>query len=620
MSKGIYVGKLTSVPIYGTEVTSIPFNLANFNTFFYISSTNASSSISGDSVQIKPTSGTASITLTALYDLTNVHIAYYYRSSSYPVTISINGVKQTLRTSSTSQALATMNLTQGDTITATLKYTSASASCPYINIHCDDLSIENTTITGYEEKELARKVNTLYAGVESNVPIYEGSLTELNIENVSHFFTVTQGTQAGWGYDSNENNGLKIKPVYQTGGSIYNQIYFTALHDLTNVSLEGSFTAGMVGYLNVVVNGEEVFNKSASQGAIVDYQTLWSGNLSAGDEFSIAYTDYYDMNGIYHEQTYVTITCDSLGEQTIVGYEKKDVARKIVKGYIGVNGVARKFLAPYPFISYTGDYTITNIEQDNQSYTLYTLTSSGILELADDTEYWMCGGGGSGGNGNYTTSEARAGGGGGGGYLSTGTLSKGEHIISIGIGGATGNTNGSATTIDDISANGGQAGYQYSSAVGAGQGGSGGGCSYGAKASSTGVYSTVSINGVTYTCGLGAKISTYPFNIEELEAHCAGGAGGYAKYYYQSGTTASQGSSQGLQGGSNGSSGSSGYYNSKGGTKGGGNTDAAATFYGGGGGGGSAIYKVSGSSSNESTQKRNGQAGYQGVVYLLIPN
>ena len=221
MSKGIYVGKLTSVPIYGTEVTSIPYNLENFENFFYKEITNSNAVISltenGESVHLQASSGRqGKIQLTALYDLSNVEIKYHYYSSTYALTIKLNGTTQSISpTGFTASSTATLSsitsLKQGDVLEITLTYVSSSSYCPYVMIKCNDLSIENTTITGYEEKEIARKVNTLYAGVESNVPIYEDSLTELNVENVSHFFTVAQGTQAGWGYDSNENNGLITK-------------------------------------------------------------------------------------------------------------------------------------------------------------------------------------------------------------------------------------------------------------------------------------------------------------------------------------------------------------------------------------------------------------------------
>ena len=352
----------------------------------------------------------------------------------------------------------------------------------------------------------------------------------------------------------------------------------------------------MIGYLNVVVNGEEVFNKSASQGAIVDYQTLWSGNLSAGDEFSIAYTDYYDMNGIYHEQTYVTITCDNLGEQVIAGYETKEVARKVVKGYVGVNGVARPFFGTKEILgfNYTGDYTISSIEKDGSTRTLYALTSSGTLSLSEEVSYWACAGGGGGGRASFSNSSS--GGGGGGGYTSEGQLQSGTHNITIGAGGledaAGGDTSIGSTTIFS--------GTAGSNRGAGGDGASGGGCGY---------------NGTSYGGGgEGSGESTCPFGITSLLPHSAGGAGGLHGAYYGF-----------VNGGSNGSDAPNvNFREGKGGEYGGGNgghsvsstvglspasEDMHAFFYGGGGGGGCF---------DSSARFQKGGNGYQGVVYLLI--
>lgn len=476
---------------------------------------------------------------------------------------------------------------------------------------------------------IARKVKKMYAGVDTEVPIYENTMVTkeypLNLDNLDRYFTVdTVSGYNGWSYSDYGSGGLNLVPGSFSSNMTNATITLTAKTNLTNVTIAGAYNTNGSTYNEIrsvkVAGSNKISNSSTS----FAYKTIWTGSLSEGQTIYLAFFVTKTSSATNASNTYFTLNCDALSEtveeETIVGYETLPVARKVKKGYVGVAGVARRFWPPNPFISYSGDYTVANIEHNGQPYELYTLTTSGTLVLGDNVDYWMCGGGGSGGSGYYSTRYAKSGGGGGGGYLHIDTLSAGNHVVSIGAGGANTNTNGSATTIGSVSANGGQAGYQYSSAVGAGQGGSGGGCSYDASASSKGVTTTVGINGTTYYCGLGEGISTYPFGIESLYAHCAGGASGYARYYYESGSTACNGYDRGINGGSNGS-GTYGYHNfgSAGGVKGGGNTDTAASFYGAGGGGGSATYKVSGSTTNYKTEKKNGQAGYQGVVYLLIP-
>ena len=79
------------------------------------------------------------------------------------------------------------------------------------------------------------------------------------------------------------------------------------------------------------------------------------------------------------------------------------VARKVLNGYVGVNGVARLFYQvriPLEY-SYTGRSSTRDVTIDGVEYTVLTLTSSGTLTFnrSIDTDIWMCGGGGNGGEG-----------------------------------------------------------------------------------------------------------------------------------------------------------------------------------------------------------------------------
>ena len=116
--------------------------------------------------------------------------------------------------------------------------------------------------------------------------------------------------------------------------------------------------------------------------------------------------------------------------------------------------------------------------------------------------------------------------------------------------------------------------------------------------------------------GSGAKISTYPFGVESLRAHCAGGAGGTNDKENEAGSNRYY---IGGAGGSNGSAGSkgsvstdSGWYAeeyAKGGDYGGGNAKA--------GSGGNGRFYGAGAAGGYGTNY--GGKGYQGVAYILIP-
>lgn len=292
----------------------------------------------------------------------------------------------------------------------------------------------------------------------------------------------------------------------------------------------------------------------------------------------------------------------------ITGYEEKILpqnisniylspTKKVINGWIKTSSGAKQF---YPSlktnsISYSGNYTQSVITIDGVAYDLFALTTSGTLTAAVD-EIWMCGGGGCGASGlNVYTS----GGGGGGGHIKaySGPFSFYLHYVTIGAGCTPKGNRGGSTSIEDLTgtvsyaAAGGSKGDSYNG----GNGGSGGGA--GTSSTSNG------------NSGAGEGISTYPFGVTSLKAHCAGGGGGSTRFLKgcDGGTNGSDGSNSGTGAGGEYGGGKGGVYSSS-------SSDAenakgsAGTFYGAGGGGGSAI----------NSSGKTGGAGYQGVVYLLI--
>lgn len=289
------------------------------------------------------------------------------------------------------------------------------------------------------------------------------------------------------------------------------------------------------------------------------------------------------------------------------------VARKIKKSYQVVGGVARLFYSSDLEVSYTGTYTTSDVTVDGMAYTLWTITGSGTLTVSDSVRYWMCGGGGRGGSSEYYLSTGYegvyteyAGGGGGGGYVSTGTITGGKHVVTVG-------ARAGASKISNITASAGSGGSGGKGGNGGSGGGAAGGYNIDIPGNSGGPY-------VKGTPGTGKGVSTYPFGLTSLKAHCAGGGGGG---YYGNLSSTRAGGAGGTNGGAGGATGNTGTYVSdggSGGTYGGGNganattatAGGAASFYGGGGGGASKKNLEDGTTAN-------GGYGYQGVIYLLIP-
>ena len=246
-------------------------------------------------------------------------------------------------------------------------------------------------------------------------------------------------------------------------------------------------------------------------------------------------------------------------------------------------------------ITYTGAYTDYGMVtmSDGARYRLLAFTSSGTLSIEQPVNCKVCvvGGGANGRSGASAGANTCAGG--AGAYMKNQVIEAfdGGEVV---VGAAQG-----ASSIGGVSVN----------AVSGQNGGTGAG---------------------GHNAGTGDGLSKYPFGDDSYELwvdkpHCAGGgAGGYS---YRSGATDWNSYSYG-SGGSNGSNGSAQTYRRKYGTEnapggsgglyGGGNggnatsNGANATYYGSGAGGGG-FYRY------YSDEIHNGGSGYQGIVYMRIP-
>jgi hypothetical protein len=622
MSKGIYAGALTEKPIYG-EIQTLSLSLANFDEFFTVSRHNETCKIfdvnrdgSPVGVLIEAADTTQSIqliTLTAKQTITNFYGECFYTGGSNTKvqfrvrdTYIIDGLSGT---DMSGQKSWRGTLYEGDVVTFYFLNGTTSGYCAYLNCTCDPISY--TPILGYETVSVAKKVNNFYVPAIGPVPIY-GEVTHTNpalssSNYTSYYFSAVVDLSAyGVTFVSASHGGLRFTPRNIGTHSSEGGYGFVTLYDLKNVKIYCKYTTETnYDKVSFWIGEEKILDAVSGTKAEA---IVWEGDLPKDTLLDFFYT----KDGSQHasgEAVYWEIVCDpsTYTANEITGYEEGVAARKVKKGYVSINGVAKLFYGTSSFESYTGNYTVSDIIANNTRYELYTLTSSGTLVLKEPAEFWICGGGGAGFS---TSSYSQSGGGGGGGYCLNGELTAGSHYILIGAGGKKGSpgTTGDVTYIDspaDCYAAGGGRGGETVHRYG-GKGGSGGG---------EGIY--ISSSGWTSSAhGTGSGVSTYPFGITTLQAHCAGGGGGgqySATQYYcrggDGGTSGSNGKS-GTRGSDSGGDG--GNY---GGGRGGSATSRNATdgsFYGAGGGGGGSNYYSTVSSGS-------GGSGYQGVCYLLIP-
>ena len=324
---------------------------------------------------------------------------------------------------------------------------------------------------------------------------------------------------------------------------------------------------------------------------------------------------FYEDGG----DTIVSTACYTPGMYGVIQGKTKE----ITKGYAVVSGLARLFYGE-ELLAYTGEYSVSKVTYEGKSCKLYTLKKAGTLTLKADALYWMCGGGASGIGGFTDEPDSHNGGrGGGGGYLKSGSLTTGAYTITIGAGADYDGKNGGTTKIvgaSTLSA----AGGKYTGAGGSGAGAGG-----------------TSPNATTApTPGTGKGVSTYPFGLTSLKAHCAGGGGGISLIKYEDGTYYY---GPGGDGGSNGGNGGTYKDGIKGGgmdvaggiggVYGGGNgayckyngnvwtvNGGQGSFYGAGGGGVDYCYEWDESTGDyKASGYGHSVMGYQGVVYILIP-
>lgn len=290
-----------------------------------------------------------------------------------------------------------------------------------------------------------------------------------------------------------------------------------------------------------------------------------------------------------------------------------------------MNNEAQKFSLTYSDSS--GMIVTENMtDTSGNSYTLYTITTSGTLKVKGkkSVDIWMCGGG-AGGQGTGLIPYGYDGGAGAFCASKTSYRLGGEYIVAIGAGGAALSAGGTTSITQNNIA------ILSASGASSNSGGTGGG---------GGRFSVSDGEMVPTTDGTGDGITKYPFgDTKNFECHCAGGGGG-ATYY--SGSSAMGYHSKGGDGGTNGGNGSScaetndidPQKGGSGGDKGGGiggdviwysynNDGTSATFYGSGGGGaGFRRYRIDQGDGSYvwSNEKGTCGAGYQGILYIRVPN
>lgn len=649
----IYTGKGTQTPIYTTVqkeenlcyansedfFSSISLN-TNYGSVYYINNTSTEklSLTHHPWSVVSPSSQKLYyfITLTAAVDIADLQLTitkplgtgWKITTDTWTTRIYVDDtIKTTVSYSDTSESqsrtIDLSNISAGSTIELMMNAGNSTDTTIYNNnrIGFDFTATRSYTenvITGYETTEGVKSINNIYIGKTGEVPIYEEQETtvqrNLSMLYFDKFFSLSEtDTSNKLTYefaDSGTTGEMTCSLLCKYRSGVTN-LTLTALQNITNFNCSATRTE------NTTSSSYEASVFVGSNSAVTIPYSTSPRQVCSGVSLNTGDTVVFQLSNSYSKSSYsfilnVTFSCNAISETDLgmvqVGTEIRPIAKKIKKGYVGVNGIAKLFFNKANDISYTGEYTVSDVSINGINYKLYTLTTSGSLTVNGESQYWICGGGAS---GNSSDMFPMSGGtnGGGGGDTATGILNAGAYNVTIGAGGQgslDSSSDGNITSIGEtITANGGK----YLTAEGGSGGGEGVASFYGSWV------------------GTGSGISTIPFGIESLNPHCAGGGAGS---YYASGsnsTTRYTGGAGGTNGGNGANMKSVSSGNQKkgiGGSYGGGdggeyinsnnNTEAtSATFYG-GGGGGSYYHK-----SSTKTSIGTPGSGYQGVAYVLVP-
>lgn len=239
--------------------------------------------------------------------------------------------------------------------------------------------------------DLAKKIKKMYVGVNTEVPIYgaDTSITEdLSADNANSVFTVTTGTDTytAWTIGTGDTLGeIKLTPgnlAAAVGNGKTAAITMVAKSNITGVVMRGSYNTGSSSPLTLTVSGETVLNAVTGSDSFT-----WQGRISAGGSINITYTKKVG------NATSVTLylACDKVTYTTVaqVGTETKVVARKVKRGYIGVNGIAHKFFGGE--LKYYGTTALTEksylpVGSANENYALFAIVGTKITSGVQYTQ------------------------------------------------------------------------------------------------------------------------------------------------------------------------------------------------------------------------------------------
>ena len=180
---------------------------------------------------------------------------------------------------------------------------------------------------------IARKIKSGYVGVQTDIPIYEETSRTVSItaDNITDYLEVTNGVYyfAGSGSTFTSNN----KGMHNTTASTI----LKAKKDFSELWFDYSYSSEAK-YDKFTLRAAGTTIESEVSGATTN--KTYNGSLTKGQTIEFTYSKDHSGDSNDDQCTFSNMRIvDTI--KTLVGTEKKSVARKIKKAYVGVGGVAR---------------------------------------------------------------------------------------------------------------------------------------------------------------------------------------------------------------------------------------------------------------------------------------
>jgi hypothetical protein len=185
----------------------------------------------------------------------------------------------------------------------------------------------------------AKKIKNIYVGVETQVPVYGKKQITFSRENINEFFTVQNNSAYPFEINPSTTNQVGFVPGNIGINSSTSQIILTANQEIVLKKIYAQYyTEQAYDKLTISINSSNIVNQASGRDT---FETTEIRTLSAGDKITMSYVKDSSNHHPSEAMTNIIITCAPITVEAITGYETKQVARRIKKAYVGVNGKAR---------------------------------------------------------------------------------------------------------------------------------------------------------------------------------------------------------------------------------------------------------------------------------------